>query len=229
MDAYGGYALGIVQLVLEREGPPWIDKDPPLNTDWLCICFNVLTESFIQNKYESYRRPHPSQARHFDLCAWEDQLVITWFDEYLVSQDYAHGMQWLQPIPIGDSASRCPHTNEIDDTIRRQQAEVGNFMVDHGFGRRIFMDADFFVITTGQGFMLLSFNSQLDLPGAVSRDANGVPEKFKNPPSPRPGEGIEPPRLSTAWDTRYVTSLVKVSLDTDLPTSMYPKVEQPGW
>ncbi|EHK16220.1 uncharacterized protein TRIVIDRAFT_122935, partial [Trichoderma virens Gv29-8] len=55
MNAYGGYAVGIVQFVLLKEGAPWDESDNKKNPEWLCVCFNVLTETFVQNKYESHR------------------------------------------------------------------------------------------------------------------------------------------------------------------------------
>ncbi|KAH6608279.1 cyclin-like f-box [Trichoderma cornu-damae] len=210
MNAYGGYAVGIVQYVLHEEGAPWQDSDAKKNAEWLTICFNVLTESFAQNKYESHRRPHPPQVKHFDLCAWEDQFIITWFDEYLVSRHYSYGMQWLVASPVDEDASGCPRTTEVDARTRRQRSNVADYMLDIGFGRRIFVDNDFLIITTGQGFMVLSCNDEVDLPGVISRDANGVAENSKNPPWPPPGERIEPPRLPASWDTRQVTSLEKI-------------------
>ncbi|PNP46573.1 hypothetical protein TGAMA5MH_02031 [Trichoderma gamsii] len=225
MDNYGGYALGIVQLVLDRGNAPWADKQAKPYTDWLCVTFNVLTETFLHIKYESRRRPNPAQARHFDLCAWEDQLVISWFDEYLVSQGYSHGLEWLQPVPIGDGPSRCAHTSKVSKSIIRQQVEVEDYMSDHGFGRRIFMDKDFFIATTGQGFMLISFNESMDLPGLATRDENGKVARCKNPPPATEGEDIEPPRMSASWDTRKVTSLVRIALDK-FPEN---QLDQPGW
>lgn len=77
------------------------------------------------------------------------------------------------------------------------------------------MDNDFLIITTGQGYMLITCNDEIELPGIVSTDEDGVPEYSKNPPWPIQGERIEPPRLLGSWDTRKVTSLEKISWDTD--------------
>ncbi|KAL7943674.1 hypothetical protein V8C42DRAFT_354033 [Trichoderma barbatum] len=213
VNAYGGYAIGNVQYVLHKEGAPWQESDAKKNAEWLCVCFNVLTESFVHTKYESHRRPYPQQVKHFDLCAWEDQFIIAWFDEYLVSRHYSYGMQWLEASPAEED--ECPRTSEVDDRTRRQRADVAAYMFEIGFARRIFVDNDFLLITTGQGYMLLTCNDEIDLPGIVTLDLNGMPDTSKNPPWPVTGERIEPPRLPGSWDTRKVTSLEKIPGATD--------------
>lgn len=210
MNAYGGYAIGITQFVLLEEGAPWKESDAKTDAEWLCVCFNVLTESFVHNRYESHRRPHPPQVKHFDVCAWEDQFIIAWFDEYLVSRHYSYGMQWLEASPVDEDVSGCPRTAEVDATTRRHRSDVGGYMLEIGFARRVFVDNEFLIITTGQGYMLLTCNDEIDLPGIVSTDADGVAESSKNPPWPIAGERIEPPRLPGSWDTRKVTSLEKI-------------------
>lgn len=213
MNAHGGYALGIVQYVLFQERETWQESDAADEPEWLCISFNALTESFVQNKYESHRRPHPPQVKYFDLCVWEDQFIITWFDEYLVSRNYSYGMQWLVVSPTDQDALGCPRTSDVDAITRRQRTEVADYMLEADFGRRIFVDNDFLIITTGQGYMLLTVSDKLELPGLVSRDENGVPQPSTNPPRPPPGERIEPPRLPGAWGQRIVTSLERISTD----------------
>ncbi|KAL7905139.1 hypothetical protein GGI35DRAFT_472001 [Trichoderma velutinum] len=213
MNDYGGYAIGIVQFVLLKEGDPWEESDNQKNPEWLCICFNVLTESFVQNKYESRRRPYPPTVKHFDLCAWEDQFIIAWFDEYLVSRHYSYGMQWLEASPANEDG--CPRIGEVDAATRRHRSDIAGYMFEIGFARRIFVDNDFLIITTGQGYMVLTCNDEIDLPGIISTDEDGVPEFSKNPPWPVQGERIEPPRLLGSWDTRKVTSLEKISGNTD--------------
>ncbi|KAL7794288.1 hypothetical protein V8C37DRAFT_377121 [Trichoderma ceciliae] len=213
INAYGGYTLGIVQWVLHEEGAPWTDSDAKKDAEWLSVCFNVLTESFVQNRYESHRRPHPPQVKHFDLCAWEDQFIITWFDEYLVSRHYSYGMQWLEASPVDEDVSGRSRTTDVDAITRHHRSDVADYMLNHGFGRRIFVDDDFLIITTGQGYMLLSCNDEVDVPGVASRDADGVVESSKNPPRPPVGERIEPPRLPGSWDMRLVTSLERVVLE----------------
>ncbi|KAJ4857863.1 hypothetical protein T069G_08760 [Trichoderma breve] len=213
IDNYGGYAIGIVQFVLLKEDAPWEEEDNKKNPEWLCICFNVLLESFAQNKYESRRRPYPPTVKHFDLCVWEDQFIIAWFDEYLVSRHYSYGMQWLVASPSDEDG--CPRISELDAASLRHRSDIAGYMFEIGFARRIFVDNDFLIITTGQGYMLLTCNDEIDLPGIISTDENGVPEFSKNPPWPIQGERIEPPRLLGSWDTRKVTSLERISWDTD--------------
>ncbi|KAL6693377.1 hypothetical protein J3F84DRAFT_396299 [Trichoderma pleuroticola] len=213
IDNYGGYSIGIVQFVLLEEGAPWEEEDNKKNPEWLCICFNVLTESFAQNKYESRRRPYPPTVKHFDLCVWEDQFIIAWFDEYLVSRHYSYGMQWLVASPADEDG--CPRISELDAASLRRRSDIAGYMFEIGFARRIFVDNDFLLITTGQGYMLLTCNDEIDLPGIISTDEDGVPEISKNPPWPVQGERIEPPRLLSSWDTRKVTSLEKISGNTD--------------
>ncbi|KAL7956788.1 hypothetical protein V8C34DRAFT_315336 [Trichoderma compactum] len=213
MNDYGGYAIGIVQFVLLKEGAPWEEDDDKKNPEWLCICFNVLTESFAQNKYESRRRPYPPTVKHFDLCVWEDQFIIAWFDEYLVSRHYSYGMQWLVPSPANEGG--CSRISEVDDATRRHRSDIAGYMFEIGFARRIFVDNDFLLITTGQGYMLLTCNDEIDLPGIITTGGDGVPDFSKNPPWPIQGERIEPPRLLGSWDTRKVTSLERISGNTD--------------
>ncbi|KAL6877689.1 hypothetical protein HDV57DRAFT_130999 [Trichoderma longibrachiatum] len=215
MNAHGGYSVGFVQYVLLEEGAAWDVSEATKNPEWLCICFNVLTESFQLNKYESHRRPHPPHVRPFDLCVWDDEFIIAWYDEYLVSRHYSYGMQFLEAIPVDEDASGCPRTTEVDLATRRVQADVAGYMLEIGFARRIFVDNDFLIITTGQGYMVITCTDGIELPGIVTVDEHGVPKMSENPPWPVSGERIEPPRLPGSWDTRLVTSLQRIPTDGD--------------
>ncbi|KAK5991977.1 hypothetical protein PT974_05373 [Cladobotryum mycophilum] len=199
MNAYGLYSVGIAQYVLYEEGSMQTESEQK-EVEWISIGFNVLTESFVKYEYQSQRRPYPPQVKNFDIRAWDDQLIITWFDEYLIGRQYPYSMQWLDASHI-EGEDTGQRSNGIDNLARWQRVDICKYMLEIGFGRRVFADEDFLIITTGQGYLVCSWNQEVDLPGQVASDSS------RNPPWPVAGERLEPPRLPSLWDCRTVTSL----------------------
>lgn len=207
VNAYGLYGIGTAQWVLSDDLVSWHSEADSKEVEWLQVGFNVLTESFTMYEYQSQRHPYTAQIKPFDVCAWDDQLIITWFDEYLIGRQYPYGMQWLNMRNVvGDDYGQ--RSNGADGQAMRQRRDICAYMLEIGFGRQIFADEDFIILTTGQGFLVCSWNQELSVPGQVAEETvDREGQGSWNPPWPQPGEKMEPPRLPSLWDCRTVVSL----------------------
>lgn len=207
MNSHGLYSVGIAQYILHRAGEVWPRSEED-KAAWVSVCFNTVTENFIEYQYKNRGRPHPPNIRNFDVRAWDDQLIITWFDEYLiVTQSYPYGIEWLEVESAeGEYGDRCVGSEEI---ALQHRAEVMDFMAGAGFARRVLADEDFLILTTGQGFLVYSWNS------SSCGKIEGGAVRPSNLSKPKSGELLEPPRLPNLWDSRTAMSLKGIWEETE--------------